>query len=369
MSGGSVITSKPLPEVAFLPSLTQAFLERCGAYESPVVASFAAGPNAAVEEEGCTLFVGALQSTGQTECRISSVDGNETVFPLGGGGVGSNSEWGSAVHATVAAFYDAASLPSGAAAFTATVHGPASPAALLLLMEELYDAPLAAEARARILGAGAGAEARRVDLAQFFPEQHGLEVLRHARALKAAGNALFKAGNVRGALQKYHRIHLFIGGLKKKSGRAFPPPTRTNRARLSPPPLATRTRAPVLAGDAGPRPSCMARAAAPPAAGAQLSGRGAGRRQRLGGARRDDACEQRRAGADKRARAPPASPRAPGRAQLTVRGGGVAESFGRAAGGGVAATLALPTPLPTRRPTSFTVWFVRRSRSCSGRCT
>eukprot|EP00290_Baffinella_frigidus_P041305 CAMPEP_0180290812 /NCGR_PEP_ID=MMETSP0988-20121125/15695_1 /TAXON_ID=697907 /ORGANISM="non described non described, Strain CCMP2293" /LENGTH=211 /DNA_ID=CAMNT_0022266409 /DNA_START=272 /DNA_END=908 /DNA_ORIENTATION=- len=62
-----------------------------------------------------------------------------------------------------------------------------------------------------------GGGGRRVDLAQYFPEQHGCEVLKQARLLKAAGNELFKKGDVRGALQKYHRIHFYIGGLKKKS--------------------------------------------------------------------------------------------------------------------------------------------------------
>ena len=62
------------------------------------------------------------------------------------------------------------------------------------------------------------AGARRVDMALYFPDQHGHECLVQANILKGLGNELFKHGDLSGALQKYNRIPLAIKGLLKKEG-------------------------------------------------------------------------------------------------------------------------------------------------------
>jgi tetratricopeptide (TPR) repeat protein len=64
----------------------------------------------------------------------------------------------------------------------------------------------------------ASAGARRVDMALYFPEQHGYECIVQANILKAQGNECFKAGEPSKALEKYNRIPLAIKGLVKKQG-------------------------------------------------------------------------------------------------------------------------------------------------------
>ena len=60
------------------------------------------------------------------------------------------------------------------------------------------------------------AGARRVDMALYFPDQHGYECIVQATIWKALGNNLFKKGDPKSALQKYNRIPLAIKGLIKK---------------------------------------------------------------------------------------------------------------------------------------------------------
>ena len=197
--------STPLPEVAILPSLTEAFRKRApkGSFKSPAICSFT--PGSSVELN--TLIIGALHTSGEPTCRISSATGDEATFTVGSAPAGEGSSlWATGVQAIVAKYCSAVTLPEGFGAFAAVVHGPVSEAAILLLLEDLYEVPLPAEEKARILGAeaagggggggaaggGGGGGGRHVDLAQYFPEQHGCEVLKHARLLKAAGNELFK---------------------------------------------------------------------------------------------------------------------------------------------------------------------------------
>lgn len=194
--------STPLPEVAILPSLTEAFRKRApkGTFKSPAVCSFAPGSSS----ETHTIIIGGLHTSGEPTCRISSATGDEASFTVGSAPDGEGSSlWARGVQAVIAKYWSAVTLPEGAGAFTAVVHGPASEAALLLLLEDMYEVTLPAEEKARILGGGeaagggggGGGEGRRVDLAQYFPEQHGCEVLKQARLLKAAGNELFKKVN------------------------------------------------------------------------------------------------------------------------------------------------------------------------------
>lgn len=65
-----------------------------------------------------------------------------------------------------------------------------------------------------------GGGCRRVDVAYHYPKQHAFECILQARLLKEEGNKLMGQGQIKQALDKYHRIHFFVGSLVKSSAGA-----------------------------------------------------------------------------------------------------------------------------------------------------